>query len=155
MSDTASAVSGSNGHAGSASTELVQRFLRLLAEGEIDAAVDLLDEDVRYINVSLPALRGRERVRRAMQTVFGRKGTGFEVYFHSVSADGGAVLTERTDVLIYGPVRVQIWVCGRFDVVDGRIALWKDYFDWWNCTVALVRGLLSAVVPSLRPGPPA
>lgn len=134
---------------------LVRRFLELLAEGDMDAAVDLLDADVEYINVSMPAIRGRERVRRIFKSATRLKNTGFEVYFHHISHEGDTVLTERTDVLIWGPIRVQIWVCGRFDVRDGRIVLWKDYFDWLNFSIALVRGLVATVIPSVRAKPPA
>lgn len=134
---------------------VARRFLELLAEDEVDAAVDLLAEDVEYVNVSLPTIRGRERVRRAFTRAMRAQGTGFEVYFHSVAEEGGTVLTERTDVLLWGPLRVQIWVCGRFDVRDGEITLWKDYFDWMNATGALLRGLVGIAVPALRAVPPA
>lgn len=133
----------------------VRSFLGQLAAGDVDGACDLLADDVTYINVSTPAIRGRDRVRRVLRAAMGLDGAGFEVYFHALSSDGGAVLSERTDVLIWGPVRVQIWVCGRFDVVDGRITLWRDYFDWVNVTVALLRGLAGAVVPALRAKAPA
>lgn len=135
--------------------DLVRRFLELLQDGEIDAASELLAEDVDYMNVSLPTIRGRERTRRVLSRAFGLPGAGFEVYIHKISADGNSVLTERTDVLIYGPVRIQIWVWGRFDVVDGYIIRWKDYFDWLNAAVGLIRGLVGAVIPALRPKPPA
>jgi limonene-1,2-epoxide hydrolase len=137
-----------------APTEIVTRFLNLLAEGDVDAACDLLADNVHYINVSLPEIRGQDRVRRVFQAMMRRKGAGFEVYIHRIGLDGDSVLTERTDVLIFGRVRMQIWVCGRFDVVDGRIVLWRDYFDWWNATVATFRGVLGAVIPPLAPKVP-
>jgi limonene-1,2-epoxide hydrolase len=134
----------------------VNRFLDLLVAREIDAACDLLAEDVRYLNVSLPEIRGEERVRKIFRGLAsGKGGVGLEIDVHRIGLDGDSVLTERTDVLIFGPVRVQIWVWGRFDVVDGRIIMWKDYFDWLNVMVATVRGLVGAVVPSLRGRPPA
>lgn len=133
---------------------LVTDFLKLLEAGDVDAACDLLAVDVAYINVSLPTIRGRERVRRVFSRMMARKSAGFEVHFHKIAVDGPSVLTERTDVLIFGPVRVQIWVWGRFDVAGGRITMWKDYFDWWNVTLAVVRGLVGVAVPSLRPKPP-
>jgi limonene-1,2-epoxide hydrolase len=155
MTDTSPHVSTTNGHVVTSPASVARRFLELLQAGDIDGAADLLAEDVRYINVSLPAIRGRERVRRALKLAMDRvPGAGFEVYFHSVSADGPTVLTERTDVLLMGPVRIQLWVCGRFDVRDGRIELWRDYFDWWNLTMATVRGVLGVIVPVLRPKPP-
>jgi limonene-1,2-epoxide hydrolase len=131
-------------------TEIVERFLTGLAEGEIDTAVDLLASDVVYSNVSLPTVRGRERVRKLAQLTLGRPGAGFEVYNHAISAAGNSVLTERTDVLKLGRLRIQFWVCGRFDVEDGKIVLWRDRFDWMNYTVATVRGLVGIFVPALR-----
>ncbi len=76
---------------------------------------------------------------------------GFEVKIHRIAVNGASVLTERTDVLVLGPVRLQFWVCGVFEVHDGRITLWRDYFDMFDFTKAIVRGVLGAVVPGLRP----
>ena len=134
---------------------IVERFLQLLSLGEIDDAVDVLAADVVYTNVSLPTLRGRERVRRIAGASLGRPGARFEVYLHAISTRGGTVLTERTDVLIWGPVRIQFWVCGRFDVEGERIVGWRDYFDWFAFSLATARGLLGALLPGLRAKPPA
>jgi limonene-1,2-epoxide hydrolase len=60
------------------------------------------------------------------------------------------VLTERTDALIFGPLRLQFWVCGVFEVHGGRITLWRDYFDLWDITKATLRGVAATVLPSLR-----
>ncbi len=135
-------------------TLIVERFLANLADGEIDAAVDLLASDVEYSNVSLPTVRGRERVRRLAQLTLGRPGAGFEVYSHAISAAGGSVLTERTDAMTFGRLRIQFWVCGRFDVENGEIALWRDRFDWMNYTAATLRGLLGVLLPAVRAKPP-
>ena len=135
--------------------EVVRHFLNALAERDVDAAMELLADDVVYINVSTPAMHGRDRIRQAFTRAMRLPGAGFEVYFHSIAGQGGTVLTERTDVLIWGRLRVQIWVCGRFDVEDGRITLWKDYFDWVNVTAALLRGLLATAVPALGAKAPA
>jgi limonene-1,2-epoxide hydrolase len=136
--------------AGSTPTLVVERFLELLRVGDVDGAVELLAVDVEYKNVGLPTVSGRERTRRLFRATLGRSGTGFEVYVHAISADGGTVLTERTDVLKFGRLRVQFWVCGRFDVHDGQIVLWRDYFDQMNFWVATARGLLGMIFPALR-----
>jgi limonene-1,2-epoxide hydrolase len=75
----------------------------------------------------------------------------FEVKTHRIAVNGSSVLTERTDVLQFGPLRLQFWVCGVFEVHNGRITLWRDYFDMWNFTKALVRGVIGMAVPALRP----
>jgi limonene-1,2-epoxide hydrolase len=134
--------------------QVVELFLNRLADGEIDAAADLLATDVEYSNVSLPTVRGRERVRRLAHLTLDRPGAGFEVYNHAISAAGNSVLTERTDVLKLGRLRIQFWVCGRFDVENGEIVLWRDRFDWMNYTVATLRGLVGVFVPAARAKPP-
>jgi limonene-1,2-epoxide hydrolase len=133
----------------------VERFLALLTEKRVDEASDLLAANVEYSNVSLPTVWGRERVRRALQLALGRHGVGFEVYTHTISTSGNSVLTERTDVLKLGRrLRIQFWVCGRFDIEAGEIVLWRDHFDWLDTTRALMRGLLGIFVPAIRSTPP-
>jgi limonene-1,2-epoxide hydrolase len=134
-------------------TIVVERFLELLRGADLDRAFLLLAPDVEYTNVSLPSVHGRERVRQLFRAGYERGG-GFEVYMHTISAAGPSVLTERTDVLKLGRLRVQLWVCGRFDVRDGQIVLWRDYFDWLNATVAVLRGLLGVFFPPVRSKPP-
>jgi limonene-1,2-epoxide hydrolase len=138
----------------SAPTQVVERFLDLLRTEDIDGAAELLAQDVEYVNVGLPTVHGRERVRRLLRATLGLDGVGFEVYLHTISADGSSVLTERTDVMKFGRLRIQFWVCGRFDVHNGQIVLWRDYFDQMNFWVATARGLLGTVFPAVRAKPP-
>jgi limonene-1,2-epoxide hydrolase len=133
---------------------VVERFLALLCAKDVDGASDLLAEGVEYVNVGLPAVHGRERVRRLLRATLGRAGAGFEVYTHTISANGPSVLTERTDVLVFRRLRIQFWVCGRFDVHDGQIVLWRDYFSLTSYSAATLRGLLGVVVPAVRAKPP-
>jgi limonene-1,2-epoxide hydrolase len=133
---------------------VVERFMEFLRCGDLDEAVALLAVDVRYENVGLPTVHGRERVRR----LFGRgyeDGAGFDVVIHTICADGASVLTERTDFLTFRKLHIQLWVCGRFDVRDGQIVLWRDYFDFLNFNTALLRGLLGVHLPKLRAKLPA
>lgn len=134
--------------------EVVEAFLAALAADDLDGAGALLADDVRWVNVGLPAVRGRARVLRLLAPLARLDRAAFEVYLHAISSDGAAVLTERTDVLVLGPLRMQIWVWGRFDVHDGQIVLWRDSFDVVDTTRALVRGVLGMVVPPLRPRAP-
>jgi limonene-1,2-epoxide hydrolase len=135
--------------------QVVERFLDLLCAKDVDGASDLLAEDVEYVNVGLPAVHGRERVRRLLRVTLGRAGAGFEVYTHAMSANGSSVLTERTDVLVFRRLRIQFWVCGRFDVHDEQIVLWRDYFSLTSYSAATLRGLLGVMITAVRAKPPA
>ena len=132
---------------------VVEAFLAALAAGDTEAAAGLVDDDIDYVNVGLPAIRGRTEMNRVF-ALLDRPGSGFEVYLHAISADGPVVLTERTDAILIGPLRLQFWVCGRFDVHDGRITLWRDAFDFLDILRGTVRGVVALAMPSLLPAPP-
>lgn len=131
----------------------VEGFLAAMAAGDAAGAAAFVDEDILYVNVGLPAIRGRRGVQKVL-AMLERPGAGFEVYLHATSTEGNVVLTERTDVILLGQARIQFWVWGRFEVVDGKITLWRDSFDFLDLLRANVRGVLGVVVPSLRPQPP-
>jgi limonene-1,2-epoxide hydrolase len=58
-------------------------------------------------------------------------------------------MKERTDSVIIGRFRADFWVCGVFDVHDGKITLWRDYFDVMDLVKGTFRGLLALVFPSI------
>ena len=99
---------------------LTTGFLRDLATGRIDEALSVVDENILYENVGLPTVRGMKRFTRAMHMLNG-KFLHFDAEILNAAADGGVVLNERIDLLSIGPLRIRFWVCGRFEVVDGRI----------------------------------
>lgn len=129
----------------------VQKFLFALADEDFDTFERLAAPELIWQNVGLPSIRGRSRILKLLRGGQGK--FGFAVKFHRVAADGGTVLTERTDAIILGPVRLQFWVCGVFEINDdGQITLWRDYFDVFDFLVkATLRALPGVLVPSLRP----
>ena len=131
-----------------ANTRTVEGFLNALQDGDYEAAEAALDDNLVYENVGLPTIHGRARAMKLFRQMDGR--AALEVKIHRIAADGAAVLTERTDALIIGPLRMQFWVCGVFEVHNGRITLWRDYFDLFDMFKATVRGLAGLVLPSLK-----
>ncbi len=127
----------------------VETFLYALQDEDFDTTDSLMADHIAWHNVGFPIIRGRERISGLFRRGQGK--FGFEVKIHRIAADGDTVLTERTDVLVFGPVRLQFWVCGVFEVHAGQITLWRDYFDMFDFVKATVRGLLGAAVPALRP----
>ena len=127
----------------------VEVMLSSLAAQDIDGVGAVLDDNLVYQNVGFPTIRGRARAMKLFRGMEGR--LGFEVKIHRIAVNGSSVLTERTDALVFGPLRLQFWVCGVFEVHNGRITLWRDYFDMWNMTKALARGVLGMAIPALRP----
>ncbi|XTP36998.1 limonene-1,2-epoxide hydrolase family protein [Mycobacterium sp. TJFP1] len=153
--------------------ETVRRFLFALAEQDFDTFESLAAPDLVWQNVGLPSIRGRSRIMKMLRRGEGK--FGFLVKFHRIAATdersreeqtgtdersrdeqtgaGATVLTERTDALVFGKLRLQFWVCGTFELNDaGQVTLWRDYFDYADFLIkAPLRALAGLVVPSLRP----
>jgi len=134
--------------------ETVRAFLRSLEDRNLDAALALTSADVVYQNIPLSPARGAREFEKQMR-FFEKLVDHFEARLHHIAADGPFVLTERTDVLGRGGMRLSFWVCGTFEVRDGRITLWRDYFDWAAVSVAFLRGLprmaIHPITTRLRP----
>lgn len=128
---------------------IVTRFLHAIADRDYATMAALLDPDLVYTNVSLPTIRGGEKVARLFEQGLSRGG-GFGVKIHSIAVNDDTVLTERTDLLKVGPFQMCFWVCGTFRVQDGRIVLWRDYFDWMDLGRASLRGFAGIALPGLR-----
>lgn len=132
--------------------DLVTEFFANLASGNVDAALADVDENILYTNVGLPSVRGKATFSRVLQALNGGRHVGFDAELLAISADeDGVVLTERIDELRLGPLRMQFWVCGRNEVREGRIVVWRDYFDFVNLAKGFVRGLIAVAFPKILP----
>jgi limonene-1,2-epoxide hydrolase len=133
-----------------ANARTVETFLYALQDQDFDTADSTLADNIVWQNVGYTTMRGRKRIMKLFRVGEGRG--GFEVKFHRIAAEGNAVLTERTDAIIIGPLRFQFWACGVFEVHGGKITLWRDYLDAFDFLIkAPLRALAGIVVPSLRP----
>jgi limonene-1,2-epoxide hydrolase len=128
---------------------IVEGFLYALQDKDWETMTAVTDENIVYHNVGLPIINGRHRTLKLLRRLE-TSNAGFEVKIHRIAAEGTSVLTERTDVLRFGRFRLAFWVCGVFEVRDGRITLWRDYFDFFDMFKATLRGLAGLVLPSLR-----
>ncbi|MGO4616217.1 limonene-1,2-epoxide hydrolase family protein [Nocardia sp. 2YAB30] len=121
----------------------VREFFAALEMNASGEALDLLHPDIVWKNTSLPDVRGIRRVGGVLRGL-SRDWIGFAVDMHHIAADGDIVLTDRTDYLRVGPVRVGFWVTGTFELRDSRIILWHDHFSWENFLRGTVVGLWRA-----------
>jgi limonene-1,2-epoxide hydrolase len=128
---------------------VVESFLRALERFDIEGAEALLHPEVTYQNVPLPPAKGKAATVKQLKFLE-KYCSGFQARTHNIAANGSTVLTERTDVIEIGRFQAEFWVCGTFEVRDGTIVLWRDYFDYADMTVALLKGAVKALVGRLR-----
>ena len=130
-------------------TAIVEKFLYALRDKDFDTMESLMADDMVYENYGYTRMRGARRIAKVFRAME-RPSMGFDVKFHRNVAEGDNVLNERTDVISVGRVRVFIGVCGVFEVRDGRIVLWRDYFDLFDSLKGIARALAGAVVPTVN-----
>ena len=117
-------------------TDIVHAFMRAAAARDYDTALDLLTEDVEYQNMMLPPVHGREQVRETLEGLLALCSDS-EWVVHRELADGNLVMNERTDRFRIGEAWTDLPVMGMFELRDGRIALWRDYFDLQTIMAAM------------------
>lgn len=147
---------GPAGHTGAMTSRtpdrIVTGFLDALARGDSAAAMVDVADDLVYTNVGFPTIRGKRRVAG----LFGRMDSspiGFNYRMVNIAVDDSVVLTERIDEIRWGRFILQFWVCGRFEVADARITVWRDYFDFFDCAKAAVRAVVGVLLPVVQPLP--
>ncbi|TQF73901.1 epoxide hydrolase [Rhodococcus spelaei] len=123
------------------SATAVESFLTALARGDVDSALGMITDDIEWVNVSLPTLRGARLVGRSLRAM-NSPWLGFDAILHHVASTDGVVLTERTDLLSLGPLSIEFWVCGTFELRDGKVAVWRDYFSFRDLLRGTVIGLV-------------
>ena len=133
-----------------APADVVVEFLEAWGRWDLDRVLELVTDDLEYINVSLPTVHGRDRLEALARPIMRPDRVGFNAYLHHVATDGDVVLTDRVDELTFRRFAARFWVYGRFVVRDGQIAVWRDSFDWLDVTIGNVRGLLGIVAPALN-----
>ena len=106
---------------------LVRTFCAAFGRLEVDELLDFFAEEAVYHNIPLEPAVGRDAIRAVIEMFVGMASEmSFEIH-RQVAADG-LVLNERTDTMVIGEKTIALPVAGAFEVVDGKIAAWRDYF---------------------------
>src|SRR5258708_15083429 len=108
--------------------ETVHAFMAAAAVRDYETAVGLLADDVEYQNMPLPPVHGRQAVKDTLEMLLAAAESSEWVVEREV-ADGDLVMNERNDRFLIDGRWLELPVAGIFVVRDGRIALWRDYFD--------------------------
>ena len=108
--------------------ETVDAFIAALERKDLEAALELLAEDVEYDNVPMGKVHGREQVRATLGPMITACST-IEWVVHRQAAQDHLVLNERLDRFEMPFGWLEVPVAGVWEVHDGLITLWRDYFD--------------------------
>jgi limonene-1,2-epoxide hydrolase len=94
---------------------------------DTDFIVDCFAEDAVYHSIPLSPIVGRASIAEWVRGFAGVPAGRLEVH-HQV-ASGSVVMNERTDSITLNVRPVVLPICGVFEMRDGRIHAWREYFD--------------------------
>ena len=109
-------------------SETVTAFIDALEAKDFDAAIALVGDECEYDNVPMGKVHGPAEIRGLLEPMLGAATTvDWKVYRQA--ADGPIVFNERLDRFEMPFGWVDMPVTGVWEVHDGKITLWRDYFD--------------------------
>ncbi|MEQ8861217.1 MAG: limonene-1,2-epoxide hydrolase family protein [Pseudomonadales bacterium] len=108
-------------------SDIVVAFVDAWNRMDWDAVINLLTDDVIYHNIPMEKIEGKAAVRAA---ITGMQPLAVDWRILSIAENGDKVLTERVDDFdMPGGRHLSMPVMGTFEISDGRISAWRDYFD--------------------------
>ena len=106
---------------------VVREFCAMWPERNVDRFLDYFTDDAVYHNMPLEPVRGKNGIREVLNLFL--PADEIEVEILHLAGHGNLVFTERVDRFRFGEKRVALPCAGVFDIRDGKIAAWRDYFD--------------------------
>lgn len=109
--------------------EAVTALIKANEARDIDAIVAVLTDDIVYENVPMGVMNGHDEVR-AMLGPFAEMAERVEWEVLEQVEQGDTVMNERVDRFwLEGGHTIELRVAGVFRVRDGKVSVWRDYFD--------------------------
>ncbi len=115
---------------------IVTEFIGAWSRLDADELAGYFTDDGCYHNVPLKPVSGRTEVRD-MIAGFTADWTATEWELLNIAGDGDVVFAERVDRTQVGDKSVDLPCTGVFEMENGKIKVWRDYFDMGTFLKAL------------------
>lgn len=109
-------------------TELVKQLIEAFNQNDLEGIMACFTPDCVYHNMPMAPVKGIDAIRNVLKGFLGMA-TEVKWTTHQIAQVGSVVLTERTDGFLIGGRWIELPVMGVFEVEDGKIRAWRDYFD--------------------------
>ena len=115
---------------------LVREFCDAWSKLDADLLTGYFTDDAVYHNIPLAPLNGKDAIREFL-VGFLAGVTSAEFKMLNVVSTDDVVMTERVDTFTMTGKEGAFPVMGIFELQDGKIAAWRDYFDLAQVTAFL------------------
>ncbi len=108
--------------------DVVKEFCAVWARRDMDEILTWFTDDAIYHNIPMSPAVGLDAIR-TLVGMFVPPSESIEFEILRIASAGDVVFTERVDRFLMGGRKIELPVAGVFEVRDGKIAAWRDYFD--------------------------
>ncbi len=120
-------------------TEIIESFINAWANLNPEQLVAYFTEDGTYHNMPMQPVNGRENLLTFIKGFIGGwDKTNWEII--NMVEQGDLVIAERIDHTNAAGKSVDLACVGVFEMVDGKIKVWRDYFDLGTYMKAMADG---------------
>ena len=116
--------------------EIIRDFITAWSRLDPDELVAYFTPDGTYHNMPIGPISGHDSLRPFISS-FLSSWTSTQWDILNIVASGDVVIAERLDRTRIGDKSVYLPCCGVFEMRDGKIAVWRDYFDMATYTRAI------------------
>ena len=122
--------------AGTDNVAIITEFVAAWSRLDADELASYFTEDGCYHNMPVGPVTGRDNIRR-MIAAFTADWTATEWDLLNIVGAGEVVIAERLDRTQVGEKAVDLPCTGVFEMENGKIKMWRDYFDMATFTQAI------------------
>jgi limonene-1,2-epoxide hydrolase len=115
---------------------VVRDFCATFEKHDAEALRPFFTDDVVYHNMPMDPAVGADDAVAFIAGFFAMCESMVIETLH-LAVRGNVVLTERVDTFTVGQIVAPLPVMGTFEIRDGKISAWRDYFDLTQITKAL------------------
>ena len=112
-----------------ANEAVVRELIAAFNANDVDRVLAFFAADAVYHNIPVQPVSGTAAIRAVLAGFMGMASEIDWVLRHLAETRDGVVLTERVDRFLVRDRWIELPVMGAFEVHDGRITAWRDYFD--------------------------
>lgn len=124
----------------SANEKVIREFIAAWSNLDAGELASYFTEDGIYHNIPTAPVQGRDNIRQFI-TGFIRQWDSTDWEIVSLLAEGDRVMVERLDKTVVSGSPVHLPCFGYFELENGQIKIWRDYFDLATYSNALTRAL--------------
>ena len=120
--------------------KIIREFVAVWSNLDAEEISSYFTEDGIYHNIPSTSVQGRDNIQQFV-TAFSQSWESTDWEIISLLAEGDVVMVERLDKTVVAGSPVNLPCFGYFELENGKIKIWRDYFDLATYTDALTQAL--------------